>query len=212
MYFTENKELQRFERDMKVVPNFERKEVWEFANSCSECRNCDCKLDSCVEAHCPYIKRKIQSNAIITRDLVETFLLDNRYIPFAHRVINILAKYKGNKLFCSKAHKAAFEAAMQDINEDDFNHIACVYTLTIRPNIWDHAVHTSQGYFFMTSDLEPKDRVLIDFANDLYLGTKRLSLKEISFRRNICDKEFFYICNAILIRRFGTAVIKKVER
>lgn len=61
MHFTENKELQRFERDMKVVPNFERKEVWEFADSCSECSNCDCKLDSCVEAHCPYIKRKIQS-------------------------------------------------------------------------------------------------------------------------------------------------------
>ena len=81
MYFTENKELQSFERDMKVVPNFERKEVWEFADSCSECRNCDCKLDSCVEAHCPYIKRKIQSNAIITRDLVETFLLDNPAIP-----------------------------------------------------------------------------------------------------------------------------------
>ena len=101
MHFTENKELQRFERDMKVVPNFERKEVWEFADSCSECRNCDCKLDSCIEAHCPYIKRKIKSIAIITRDLVETFLLDNRYIPFAHRVIDILAKYNGNKLFVS---------------------------------------------------------------------------------------------------------------
>ena len=27
MYFTDNKKLQRFERDMKIVPNFERKEV-----------------------------------------------------------------------------------------------------------------------------------------------------------------------------------------
>ena len=34
MYFTENKELQRFEREMKIVPNFERKEVWEYADSC----------------------------------------------------------------------------------------------------------------------------------------------------------------------------------
>ena len=59
MYFTDSKRLQRFERDMRVIPNFDRKEVWEYASSCSGCRNCNCKLDSCVEAHCPYIKRKI---------------------------------------------------------------------------------------------------------------------------------------------------------
>ena len=29
MYFTDDKKLQRFEREMKIVPNFERKEVWE---------------------------------------------------------------------------------------------------------------------------------------------------------------------------------------
>lgn len=115
MYFTDDKKLQRFEREMKIVPNFERKEVWEFAESCRDCKNYKCKLESCMEAHCPYLKRKIRSNSIITRDLVEAFLVDNPYI----------------------------------------------------------------------------------------------SLKEISFRRNISDKEFYYICNAILIRRFGLAVIKK---
>ena len=97
MYFTDNKKLQRFERDMKIIPNFERKEVWEYADSCNDCRNCHSKLDSCMEAHCPYIKRKIRSNAILTRDLVEAFLLDHPYIPCAHRVINMLAKYKGNR-------------------------------------------------------------------------------------------------------------------
>ena len=45
MYFTENKELQRFEREMKIVPNFERKEVWEYADSCNECKNYKCKLE-----------------------------------------------------------------------------------------------------------------------------------------------------------------------
>ena len=209
MYFTDSKRLQRFERDMRLIPNFERKEVWEYSDSCSGCRNCNSKLDSCVEAHCPYIKRKIQSQSVYTRDLVEAFLLDHPYIPFAHRVIDMLAKYKGNKLFFNKAHRAAFEAAIREIPEDDFNHLACIYVLTIRPLIWEHSVHSSQGYFCMASDLEPRDRVLIAFANDLYLGTGRISLKEISFRRNICDKEFYYICNALLIRRFGTAVIKK---
>ena len=209
MYFTENKELQRFEREMKIVPNFERKEVWEFADSCNECKNYECKLESCMEAHCPYLKRKICSNSIITRDLVETFLLDHPYIPFAHRVIDMLAKYKGNKLFYNKAHKSAFEAAMSEINDDDYDHIACVYVLTIRPDIWEHCVHTSQGYLCMSAEIEQKDRVLVSFANDIYRSTTRLSLKEISFRRNISDKEFYYICNAILIRRFGLAVIKK---
>ncbi|MEE0874949.1 MAG: hypothetical protein UIH27_15985 [Ruminococcus sp.] len=209
MYFTENKELQRFEREMKIVPNFERKEVWEYADSCNECKNYKCKLEGCMEAHCPYLMRKIRSNSIITRDLVETFLLDHPYIPFAHRVIDMLAKYKGNKLFYNKAHKAAFEAAMNEINDDDYDHIACVYALTIRPDIWEHCVHTSQGYLCMSAEIEQKDRVLISFANDIYRSTTRLSLKEISFRRNISDKEFYYICNAILIRRFGLAVIKK---
>lgn len=209
MYFTDNKKLQRFEHDMKIVPNFERKEVWEYADSCKECRNCNSKLDCCMEAHCPYIKRKIRSNAILTRDLVEAFLLDHPYIPFAHRVINMLAKYKGNKLFYNKAHKAAFEAAMNEINDDDYDHIACVYVLTIRPDIWEHCVHTSQGYLCMSAEIEQKDRVLVSFANEIYRSTTRLSLKEISFRRNISDKEFYYVCNAILIRRFGLAVIKK---
>ena len=117
MYFTDDKKLQRFEREMKIVPNFERKEVWEYADSCNECKNYECKLESCMEAHCPYL---------------------------------------------------------------------C-----------------------MSSETEQKDRVLVSFANDIYRSTTRLSLKEISFRRNISDKEFYYVCNAILIRRFGLAVIKK---
>ena len=85
MYFTENKELQRFEREMKIVPNFERKEVWEYADSCNECKNYKCKLEGCMEAHCPYLMRKIRSNSIITRDLVETFLLsDFRRLLFCY--------------------------------------------------------------------------------------------------------------------------------
>ena len=59
MYFTDDKKLQRFEREMKIVPNFERKEVWEFVDICNECKNYKCKLESCMEAHCPYLKRKI---------------------------------------------------------------------------------------------------------------------------------------------------------
>ena len=42
MYFTDDKKLQRFEREMKIVPNFERKEVWEYADSCNECKNYEC--------------------------------------------------------------------------------------------------------------------------------------------------------------------------
>ena len=95
MYFTDDKKLQRFECEMKIVPNFERKEAWEFADSCNECKNYECKLESCMETHCPYLMRKIRSNSIITRDLVETFLLDHPYIPFAHRVIDMLVMYKG---------------------------------------------------------------------------------------------------------------------
>ena len=104
MYFTDNKKLQRFEHDMKLVPNFERKEIWEHGDSCHECKNYKSKIVSCMEAHCPYLKRKISSNAVSTRDLVESFLADNAYIPFSHRVIDMLAKYRGNKLFISKWH------------------------------------------------------------------------------------------------------------
>ena len=102
MYFTDNKKLQRFERDMKLVPNFERKEIWENCQSCRDCKNYESKLECCMDVHCPYLKRKIRSNAVLTRDMVETFLVDNPYIPFSHRVIDMLAKYKENKLFISK--------------------------------------------------------------------------------------------------------------
>ena len=211
MYFTDNKKLQRFEHDMKIVPNFERKEIWEYGDSCRECKNYKSKLTECMAVHCPYLKRKIRSNAVLTRDMVETFLTDNAYIPFSHRVIDMLAKYKGNKLFISKWHKSAFERAAAKVQEDDYNHLACLYVLTLRPQISEYIQHTSNGYVCMSSNLIPKDMVLIKFANDLYLGTKKLSLKEISYRKNVSDKEFFYICNAILIRRFGTAVIKRGE-
>ena len=146
MYFTENKELQRFEREMKIVPNFERKEVWEYADSCNECKNYKCKLEGCMEAHCPYLMRKIRSNSIITRDLVETFLLDHPYIPFAHRVIDMLAKYKGNKLFYNKAHKAAFEAAMSEFNDDDYDHIVPLGTGANGSFIQRHSTRVPGGY------------------------------------------------------------------
>lgn len=209
MYFTDTENLRRYEREMKKVPNFDRKEIWEHCDSCKDCKYYQSKLEDCVTAHCPYIKRKIRSNFLVTRDMVETFLSDNAYIPFSNRVADMLIKYKGNKLYFNNEHKVAFEQAITEIPEDDYNHLACMYVLTLRPCIREHTVHTSNGYICMSSDIKSKDKVLINFANDLYLGTKKLSLKEISYHRNVSDSEFIYICNAILIRRFGIAVIKR---
>ncbi|MCQ4022869.1 hypothetical protein [Ruminococcus sp. zg-924] len=209
MYFTDTENLRRYEREMKKVPNFDRKEIWEHCDSCIDCKNYEFKLEDCVTAYCPYIKRKIRSNFVVTMDMVRTFLSDNAYIPFSNRVAYMLIKYKGNKLFLNKEHKVAFEQTITGIPEDDYNHVACMYVLALRPHIREHTVHTSKGYVCMSSDIKPKDKVLINFANDLYLGTKKLYLKEISYHRNVSDSEFIYICNAILIRRFGIVVIKR---
>ena len=75
MYFTENKELQRFEREMKIVPNFERKEVWEYADSCNECKNYKCTVLIAVNYFVPTalwtsIKPKMVNGIMADGDIV----------------------------------------------------------------------------------------------------------------------------------------------
>lgn len=115
MYFTDTENLRRYEREMKKVPNFDRKEIWEYCDSCKDCKYYKSKLEDCVIIHCPYIKRKIRFNLVVTMDMVETFLFDNSYIPFSNRVADMLTKYKGNKLYFNHEHKVAFEQAITEI-------------------------------------------------------------------------------------------------
>lgn len=100
-----------------------------------------------MEAHCPYLKRKIRSNAVSTRDLVETFFADNLYIPFSHRAIDMLDKYRGNTLFISKWHKAAFETVTKEVSKDWYSQLR---NLIIKDYVWIQKTSCFVTGFFMT--------------------------------------------------------------
>lgn len=208
MYFTDSDDLHRFEKDMRSIPFFGVRKAWDYIDDCTECRKYNFPIRDCVNEHCPYLKRKIRSNAVTAKDLFETFLLSIPYGAFKKRVRYVLSHMTDNKFFVDRNHKAVFLNKIADSDIDDNNYIAGIYILTMYPLFFDFKVFNNLYEDKITKIDNKKLKALARFATEIFSGDKFLDLKDISDRKLVVDDEFICLCNAILIRKFGVSVLK----
>lgn len=209
MYFTDDPTSRRWEREMQGVPNFGRREVWEKCESCESCINFDKGFNTCWKAKCPDISKKVILSRVSTDELIRTVLHNYQYVPFKNRINEILLNFKGNLKFRDEEHRKCFEKAITDVPKNNKELLAAIYVLTIRPHIFNGIIHTPSGFISLIPDLHHKDRVLICLANAINAGKKPVPLQGVSETANLSDREFICVCNALLIKTLGLAVIRR---
>ena len=209
MYFTDDPTSRRWEREMQGVPNFGRREVWEKCESCESCINFDKGFNTCWKAKCPDISKKITQSQVTTAELIKTVLHRYLYYPFNERIKTILLNFKGDLRFKDESHKKSFNEAVKAVSKSDKELIAAIYILTIRPHIYESIVSTSKGFISLISDICYKDRVMISLANAIRTGVKPLPLQGVSDNSFVSEREFICICNALLIKTLGLAVVRR---
>ena len=209
LYFADEK-LRGYERDMKEIPNFGKREVCETKDHCYDCVKHDYSFRACVECKCPYIARKMEEYSVTTRHLIETLMTRITYIPFNNRVIEVLSLFYGNKLYINSTHLVLFRNALtkSGVKKNDYGRIAAMYVLTMVPDAWSEMFWTFKGFICRRSSRNIKEKAIMKFANQLYKGKKKPDLSAVSDKSLFSDDEFICLCNALMISRYGTSVIK----
>lgn len=209
LYFADEK-LRGYERDMKVIPNSGRREVWETKENCSECVKHDFSFRACVECKCPYIARKMEEYSVTTKHLMETLMTRITYIPFNIRVKEVLSHFYGNKLYINSTHLVLFRNALtrSEVKKNDYARIAAMYVLTMVPDAWSKMIWTFKGFICQRSSRNNKEKAIMRFANQLFDGKTKPDLSAVSDKSLFSDDEFICLCNALMISRYGTSVIK----
>lgn len=90
--------------------------------------------------------------------------------------------------------------------------MSALYLLTADLKLWNVARRYMEGNSIHFSKIKlcgihPDGYTLFCGAKDLYLGTKHLSVGDLSDPELITPKMFALICNAMAIRRFGLGAI-----
>lgn len=209
LYFADEK-LRGYERDMKVIPNFGKREAWEEKGHCSDCVKHDFSFRACVECKCPYLSRKMEEYSVTTKHLMETLMVRITYIPFKNRVNEVLSHFYGNKLYINSAHLVLFRNALtrSKVRKNDYGRIAAMYVLTMVPDAWSEMVWTIKGFICQRSSRNIKEKAIMKFANQLFAGKGKPDLFAVSKKELFSDDEFICLCNALMISRYGTSVIK----
>lgn len=207
MYFT-GAELRPFEREMRQVPYFDKTEIWDDVHRCEDCRNYNLEIKKCMKVHCPYLKRKFLTDSVTTHKLFKTFLRQIEYQPFKRRFVEVMSEFSGNRQFVDRGHCERFSEAIKVISSYDYNSLAALYVLTMSPSLWYDVTLSVNRYVAISPFTNKKEDVLIEFANALYSRDKFVDLRGITNCRRISNSEFIYLCNAMLIKRFGLSALK----
>ena len=111
-------------------------------------------------------------------------------------------------IYNNKRHQEIFENAIIKKNENNYALLAVVYLFTADNELWketkDH-VKKSKIEFenIKLKAIYSKGYILYCVAKDLYLGTGRVTISDITNRSLVDPKLYEVICNAMAIRRFG---------
>lgn len=134
--------------------------------------------------------------------------------PFTDRVSQLEGSM--GSTFRDEGHRERFQRqwGMQEDVPDREAMCAALYLLTADQMLWGMASQAVQPRLIDFADICIRGigldgYVLFHSAKDLYKGTNRLSLSELTDPELISDGTFWTVITAFLIRRYGTEVLEE---
>ena len=135
--------------------------------------------------------------------------------PFRKRFNEYIESEENPMTYINEKHRARFELAARNVHRENYALLSALYLLTADQRLWSCCKHhiINGCVFFENIKLHNCTERAYTFycaAKDLTLGTKHLTVSDLSDADLVPPMLFRTICNAMAIRRFGLAAIKEI--
>lgn len=111
-------------------------------------------------------------------------------------------------MYNNKRHQEIFEKAIIKKNENNYALLAAIYLFTSDNELWkvtkDHVKKNDIVFDeIKLNAIHSKAYILFCVAQDLYLGTRQVTISDITNKHLVDSKLYEVICNGMAICRFG---------
>ena len=156
----------------------------------------------------------ITTTAATPTEILTATMRQIRCPPFRKRFNEYIESEKNPMTYINEKHRARFELAARNVHRENYAVLSALYLLTADQRLWSCCKHhiINGCVFFENIKLNnctERAYTLYCAAKDLTLGTKHLTVSDLSDADLVPPMLFRTICNAMAIRRFGLASIKE---
>jgi len=186
----------------------------------TDCTLCDQYVPGrgCTAESCPWLAERIEAGVVGYREaIMETF---PRNIHLDAKLHLAIRRFSGS-LFLTAAHRQRMERMRTRLGKrrrrDTPAYFAAMYLLTVNEELYSRTracflPHRLQLEYAEVSGISPHNYTLLSAARDIYADSTRVSLSDLA-RGDVVDTlAFSLIVNAMLIARYGCAVLEIGER
>ena len=191
--FSDNPHDRRMERLMMTVPNFAPRGVgFRFTEA----------------------QLFITTTAATPTEILTATMRQIRCPPFRKRFNEYIESEEKPMTYINEKHRARFRLAAKNVHRENYAVLSALYLLTADQRLWSCCKHHINNgcVFFENIKLHNCTERAYTFycaAKDLTLGTKHITVSDLSDADLVPPMLFRTICNAMAIRRFGLAAIKE---
>ena len=186
---------------------------------CRLCTEYGGKKKGCTAAQgCPWLAERIEAGVVGYEEAVmETFPRDAHLDARLHTAIQ---RFTGS-LFLTPGHKGRMERmkAREGCRRkrDTPAYFAAMYLLTANDDLYLRAAncfckHGIEFDYATTKDISPHCYTLLSAARDIYADGSGVALSDLSNNEVVDTLAFSLIVNALLVSRYGCAVLEIRER
>lgn len=170
----------------------------------------------CTADGCPWLAERIEAGVVGYEEaIMETFL---RNIHLDAKLHLAIRRFSGS-LFLTAAHRQRMEEQKrrQRTYRRPPAYFAAMYLLTVNRELCKRtsACYAPQGLQFEYANLSgisPHNYTLLNAARDIYQDSTKVSISDLAHADVVDTLAFSLIVNALLIARYGCAVLEIGER
>ena len=187
--------------------------------------NVDCKLctkyvkgQGCTESACPWMTERIEAGAVGYAEAVHGIFPKEAKLDA--RVRTVVKGFSGS-LYLDTAHRQRMERAKAKMGyrreRETSAYLAAIYLLTSNEDLYRRAANCFcrcglELSYATTRGISSRNYALLSAARDIYSDTTGLTLADLSSKELVDELAFSLIVNAMLIARYGSAVLNIRER
>ena len=191
--FSNNPYDRRMERLMTTVPNF---------------------APRCVGFRFTETQTVIAVTAATPSELLTATMQQRCCPPFQKRFIEYIESEETPMTYLNEKHRARFALAARNVHRENCALLSALYLLTADQRLWNCCKHHINNGCVFFEDIKlnnctERAYTLYCAAKDLTLGTKHITVSDLSDADLVPPMLFRTICNAMAIRRFGLAAIRE---